>query len=529
MSNIENRQPVSSDHQKRPYISLGVRFSVIIVTVLLTTISVVSYFYMKSQYQHSVERLQNTGSMLAHFVARISPDAVFAYDFETMDRYVQDVDKQEDVVYAVLMGPNGLNITSYLDRSNEQVSRAADKAKSNDISTIVSLLDEQDSIIALRAPIVSHNKTIGTVGIGLSKARLIAEHKTLRNQIIMASTIVFVIISAIIVIGLRYAAIRPLVNLKQGLQQVAEGKLDQQLKIIHNDEIGELASSFNDMVVKLKETILEKEKARDDAEQQKLLRDQAIQANEAKSTFLANMSHELRTPLNAIMGYTEILSEELADTDAAYAAEDLEKIYKSASHLLAIICEILDLSKIEAGMMTKHDSTFDLHALLKDLELTVQPLLSQNKNVINVVCKEDIGYVHTDLTKLRQILLNLLSNACKFTQEGTITLRAEVFEHEQDHIIFKVQDTGIGILPEEEKWLFEPFVQADNSATRKYGGTGLGLAICRKLTEMLGGSIDVLSQYGQGSTFIVDIPRGEISTQLEDIQDATKVKHLKQA
>ncbi|WP_455206733.1 ATP-binding protein [Kaarinaea lacus] len=529
MSDIDKEHSGLVDKPKRFYISLGVRFSIIIVSVLLTTISVASYFYMKSQYQYSVERLFKTGSMLAHFVARISPDAVLAYDFETMDRYVQDIDKQEDVVYAVLMGPNGLNMTSYLDRTNEHVGQVAATTTNDDVSTIISLLDQLDTIIAIRAPIVSHNETIGTVGIGLSKARLIAEHKSLRNQIIMASTIIIVIISAIIVIGLRYAAIHPLVNLKKGLHEVAEGKLDHQLDIIHDDEIGELAKSFNEMVVRLKETISEKEEARDDAEQQKILRDQAIQANEAKSTFLANMSHELRTPLNAILGYTEILTEELAGTDAAYATEDLGKIYKSASHLLAIICEILDLSKIEAGMMTKYESTFDVHSLMNDLELTVQPLLKQNGNLIKVECAENIGCVHTDLTKLRQILLNLLSNACKFTQQGTITLRAEVFEHGKAHIIFKVQDTGIGILPEEEKWLFEPFVQADNSATRKYGGTGLGLAICRKMTEMLGGSIDVLSQYGQGSTFIVDIPRGEISDQLDKVEDAPKIKHLKLA
>ncbi|WP_455222563.1 ATP-binding protein [Kaarinaea lacus] len=529
MSSIDNKKSVSVSNRKRLYVSLGVRFSIIIISVLLTTISVVSYFYMKSQYQHSVERLYNTGSMLAHFVASISPDAVLAYDFETMDRYVQDVNRQEDVIYAVLFGPNSLNMTSYLNKSNKEVERATELAKSDDVNKIISLLDNEDSIITLRTPILSHNETIGTVGIGLSKARLIAEHKSLRNQIIMANTIIFVIISAIIVVGLRYAAIRPLINLKKGIHEVAEGKLDHQLEIIHNDEIGDLAQSFNEMVNKLKDTIAEKEKARDDAAQQKLLRDQAIQANEAKSTFLANMSHELRTPLNAIMGYTEILSEELADTDAAYARDDLEKIHKSASHLLAIICEILDLSKIEAGMMTKQESTFDVHALLKDLEVTVQPLVKQNSNAMIVECPDNIGYVHTDLTKLRQILLNLLSNACKFTQRGTITLYAEVFEHGEQHIIFKVQDTGIGILPEEEKWLFEPFVQADNSATRKYGGTGLGLAICRKLSEMLGGSIDVLSQYGQGSTFIVDIPRGKVSDKLQDVNNTSQVEHLKLA
>jgi len=515
--------------KNKPYISLGLRFSVIIVSVLLTTIVIGSYFYMNSQYIYSVDRLEKTGSMLAHFVARISPDAVLSYDFETMDRYVKDVNKQEDVIYAVILGPNGLNMTSYLDTANEIITRTTNDLDTDDINSIIALLDKNNSVITLRAPILSHNEKIGTVGIGLSKARVLSDHNSLRNQIIMGSTIIFIILSAIIVIGLRYAAIRPLIQLKSGLNKLAEGKLDHSVEIIHNDEIGDLARSFNDMVSRLKETIHEKEEAKDDAEQQKLLRDQAVQANEAKSSFLANMSHELRTPLNAIIGYTEILTEELAETNAAFAVDDLDKIYRSASHLLAIICEILDLSKIEAGMMAKYETTFDVHSLLKDLEVTVQPLIKQKNNSIIIECPEDIGYVHSDLTKLRQIILNLLSNACKFTQDGTITLRAEIFQHSEEHIIFKVQDTGIGILPEEEKWLFEPFVQADNSATRKYGGTGLGLAICRRMTEMLGGSVDVLSQYGQGSTFIVDIPRGEISDQREILDDVPKVKHLKLA
>lgn len=529
--NDTRNDPVTSEkiRKRKPYISLGVRFSVIIVSVLLTTIIIGSYFYMNSQYKYSVDRLEKTGSMLAHFVARISPDAVLSYDFETMDRYVQDVNKQEDIIYAVILGPNGLKMTSYLDTGNELINELANDLKSDDINSIITLLDKNSSVISLRAPILSNNERIGTVGIGLSKARVISNHKSLRNQIVLGSTIIFIILSVIIVVGLRYAAIRPLIQLKRGLNKLAEGNLDHRVEIIHNDEIGDLAKSFNDMVTRLKETIHEKEVAKDDAEQQKLLRDQAVQANEAKSSFLANMSHELRTPLNAIIGYTEILTEELEETDAVFAVEDLDKIHKSASHLLAIICEILDLSKIEAGMMAKYETTFDIHSLLKDLEVTVQPLIKQNNNSIVVECPDNIGYVHSDLTKLRQIILNLLSNACKFTQNGTITLQADIFQHGCEHIIFKVKDTGIGILPEEEKWLFEPFVQADNSATRKYGGTGLGLAICRRMTEMLGGSIDVLSQYGQGSTFIVDIPRGDISDQPENLADVPKVKHLKLA
>lgn len=528
MSASERRvlQAQNSDKQKA-YISLGVRFSIIIVSVLWTTITVVSYFYMNSQLNHSIERLKNTGNMLTHFVARISPDAVLSYDFDTMDRYVQDINKQEDVIYAVIFGTNGLNITSYLDSSDPLIQQYSTQLAAGNINEIVKKLDQSDSVLALRAPILSQGEKIGTIGIGLSKQRVLAEHNALRNQIIIGSTLLFILLSGIIVIALRHVAIRPLINLKKGLHSVADGDLDHKINILNNDEIGDLTKSFNKMVDKLNETISEKKFAEDKTEELKILRDQAVQANEAKNNFLANMSHELRTPLNAIIGYSEILIEDFKETETA---EDLDRIYKSAIHLLAIISEILDLSKIDAGKIEKHETSFEISALLKDLEKTVQPMLLSNNNSLAVDCSKDIGFIHTDLTKLRQVLLNLLSNACKFTHEGAITLVAELHtQNNIDYILFKVKDSGIGILPHDLDKIFEPFVQADNSATRKYGGTGLGLAICQKITNMLGGTIDVFSQPDRGSTFVLELPRGEISDELNLVEDNPRMKNLKLA
>ncbi len=230
-------------------------------------------------------------------------------------------------------------------------------------------------------------------------------------------------------------------------------------------------------------------------------------ANRAKSAFLANMSHELRTPLNAIIGYSEMLQEEAADLGQADLVPDLQKINTAGKHLLGLINDILDLSKIEAGKMQLYLETFDLNAMVADVMTTLQPLVAKNNNTLTVVCPPDIGRMHADLTKVRQALFNLLSNASKFTEQGGITLavRRET-ALAAEFIVFEVTDTGIGMTSEQMARLFQAFAQADASTTRKFGGTGLGLAITRHFCQMMGGDIQVTSALGRGSTFRIRLP-----------------------
>jgi signal transduction histidine kinase len=233
----------------------------------------------------------------------------------------------------------------------------------------------------------------------------------------------------------------------------------------------------------------------------------AAQADQAKSQFLATMSHELRTPLNAIIGYSELLQEEAADAGQDAFLPDLGKIHTSAKHLLALINDILDLSKIEAGKLELLPETFDLAAVVREAATMVQPLVEKNGNTLTVSCAEHLGTVHQDVTRVRQCLFNLLSNACKFTQQGAIALRAERrTEAERDWVRLSVRDSGIGLTPEQVQKLFQAFSQADASTTRKYGGTGLGLAITRKFCQMMGGDVGVESEYGKGSTFTIHLP-----------------------
>jgi signal transduction histidine kinase/CheY-like chemotaxis protein len=233
----------------------------------------------------------------------------------------------------------------------------------------------------------------------------------------------------------------------------------------------------------------------------------AEDADRAKSQFLANMSHELRTPLNAIIGYSEMLQEEAEDLGQEEFTPDLQKINAAGKHLLTLLNDILDLSKIEAGKMELYVETFDLATMLRDVESTIQLLAEKNANALVVQRSDHLGDMRADLTKVRQNLFNLLSNACKFTQRGTISLDVtrEVVDG-LEWVTFRVTDTGIGMTPEQTARLFQPFTQADASTTRQYGGTGLGLAITKHFCQMMGGDIAVESELGKGSTFCITLP-----------------------
>ena len=238
--------------------------------------------------------------------------------------------------------------------------------------------------------------------------------------------------------------------------------------------------------------------------------DAARAANQAKSTFLANMSHELRTPLNAILGYSEMLAEDALAGGQTAMIPDLEKIRTAGKHLLGLINGVLDLSKIEAGKMKLYLETFDVARVVDEAVGTARPLIQNNGNRLEVRCPDDIGQLREDMTKVRQVLLNLLSNAAKFTEKGVVTL--DIWREDRvdgNWVFFRVSDTGIGMTPEQMSRLFQPFTQADAATSRKYGGTGLGLALCQKFCAMMGGEISAESRIGEGSAFTVRLP-GEI-------------------
>lgn len=237
-------------------------------------------------------------------------------------------------------------------------------------------------------------------------------------------------------------------------------------------------------------------------------RDQALQANHAKSTFLANMSHELRTPLNAIIGYSELLKEMAKDDKLDAYVTDLDKIDTAGQNLLNLINDVLDISRVEAGKMDVYIEKFDLNKFLYEVESTMQPIVNKNENEFVVNFPANTGIMESDAVKLRQILFNLISNSAKFTNKGEVQLHVEeVIVDDNQWIRFDVIDDGIGMTDEQAEKVFEAFVQADSSTTKKFGGTGLGLSICQYFVQMLGGEIFLKTKQDEGSMFTVLLPR----------------------
>ncbi|MEE8311661.1 MAG: response regulator [Candidatus Binatia bacterium] len=293
---------------------------------------------------------------------------------------------------------------------------------------------------------------------------------------------------------------------------VAEGDFTRRFP--QRSDVDQLATALNDM-----------SKKRHMAEEAVLrARDAAEDANHAKSEFLAKMSHELRTPMNAIIGYSEMLEEEAEDLGQEEFIPDLQKIRSAGKHLLSLINDILDLSKIEAGKMELYIERFDIAEMIRDVSGTIEPLAAKNGNALEVECAPDIGGMSSDLVKVRQGLFNLLSNACKFTENGTVRLSAVRVTNssgasrkdgaDEDRIVFSVTDSGIGMTREQIGQIFEAFGQADGSTTRRYGGTGLGLTITKRFSEMMGGRVLVTSEPGEGSTFTIELPAEAPATEV---------------
>lgn len=320
-----------------------------------------------------------------------------------------------------------------------------------------------------------------------------------RNTALIIAFFTTIVLAGLFLTMLQKETLTPLDKIGEELRNILHNnkELGQTLEVIGNTEIRVLTSNFNEMVTNLKDSYEKIETARDGA----------IEANIAKSQFLANMSHELRTPLNAVIGYSDMLKEDPRISESKDLTNDIKKIRSAADHLLKLINEVLDLSKIEAGKMELSLEPFKVSLAVRDICDTISPIIQNNGNKLTINCPKDIGDMHADITKFRQTLYNILSNANKFTNKGEISLTMDrYFESGREYINFYIKDTGIGIPKDQIPKLFTAFSQVDQTHNRKFIGTGLGLVISKRFCYLMGGDISVTSVFGKGSNFCVKLP-----------------------
>lgn len=486
--------------------------------------------------------LHERGQALADTLARQAKNDIAAFNFsnlaEALGQRVRDGRSAEGgLSYAILMDAKRTAFihTQQPALQQEQLKTERDLQAAARTNLVTAEFGSgADAVLEFTVPLRVGVEQWGTLRLGFSLAALEqnvlntrAEMARLRQQAIVRSIgtgLAFIAVGWLVVLWLSTRLTRPITQLTGVARELAKGNFDAvggRKETVH-DEVDVLANTFVGMAADLKKTYAQLEEYNRDLARrieertQELAkmtvaaeeaRKSAESANSAKSSFLASMSHELRTPLTSIIGFSELLLGDAEAEGRQEAVEDLTRIMDSARHLLNLINEILDLSKIEADKMELHLEHFPVAQVIREVTNTLTPLAAKKRNQLVVDAEGDLGTTTSDLVKLRQSLLNLLSNANKFTDQGRVTLRVRrVARDGSAFLTFAVSDTGIGMTPEQLGKLFQAFQQADSSTSRKFGGTGLGLVITKKFCELMGGSVGVTSQLGKGSTFTIELP-----------------------
>ena len=491
--------------------SLHGKLLVSLLVLVTFTLSVVGYVLI----YNSEARLEQFRLVQAKYQARTLAeavlDALLTDDYQVMHGWVNAAIPSEDYAYAALLRPDGKILTH---TNIDLIGAKSATIVGSKANVIREQIYNDRSVKEIIHPIYIGEKHLANSHV----AYYSDQHSVVDDDSIpiILGTVVF----ALLVLSLgSFVITRHLVNplneLSDAISQVSPDKYLALDRVILKrvDEVGTLARTFQGMSERLMERLFELELSRKKLQQEVYEREKATNANETKSAFLANMSHELRTPLNAIIGYSEILIEDYEESQTISDVRDVHKIRDSATHLLHLINDVLDLSKIEAGKLELSYSSFNLNDLIRDVSNAIKPLVNKNNNQLEVQCSNNISSFWADNMRLRQILLNLLSNACKFTSDGIIKLKVDqLFHHGKDWITIEVSDEGIGMTPDQMKKIFDAFSQAEVNTSVKFGGTGLGLSISQLLCQKMGGEITVESQLGRGSRFTVHLPLKKTSS-----------------
>lgn len=520
-----------------------------IIPIILVLFLLIGWISLRQQSRLATSEFYKRTQTIAESAAYSSELGVFVESAESLAPTIRGATSNADVAYVFIYNTE----STLIAKGGDQVETIPDSAGLTDQqkSTLFKqhnlfrkehvgnedFLEITVPIVAVAAPLPEgdgigsvelfpgtepgEDQAIGFVRLGFSRDTLRSHEQAFLMLWSGLTALVLLVGTSVVYVTARRIT-EPIKALTVGAEQIAHGHLEQRIDVSSKDEVGQLAHTFNEMAESLRGNIQAKEVLVDEVQDlnrnlesrieqrtsELVQRSEALElANKHKSEFLANMSHELRTPLNAIIGYSEMLEEEADDAGVSEFVPDLRKINSSGKHLLSLINDVLDLSKIEAGRMEFYLESFAVPAMIEEVSVTVQTLAKKRDNEFVVECDADFGTMTADVTRVRQCLFNLLSNACKFTEKGRVTLRVSRFSLEdQSRVRFDVIDSGIGMTHEQLSGVFEAFRQADASTTRKYGGTGLGLTISQEFCQAMGGKISVVSEEGRGSTFTIDLP-----------------------
>lgn len=475
----------------KKYISVKWRTIGALAIVISVIMLVSSAWTIYQNTEYNINELEGRGRSLANMQAKALGQSMWDLNTDVVKGIIGALASDRDFTYVQVVDTNNKTIVD------------------------VGEANRHDNVIEFKAPITymtdEKEKVLGEIRLVLSQDDLTRQMwESIWNEFkIFMALLVSTMFTVYLVLS--HFIIRPINQITNVMGKMASGDLNHVIPLERLDEFGTMVTAFNTMTKtlarnyrRIEESQKEVIRANEQLEQARL---DADMANKTKSAFLANMSHELRTPLNAIIGYSEILIEEGPEMESKDFLPDLERIISSARHLLQLINEILDLSKIEAGKMTVHCEMLEVPKVLSEVKTLVVPLMHRGNNRFDIKMDDELKFLYTDEMKLRQSLINLLGNAAKFTQNGNVVLdvRREI-ANDNEWAIFSVRDTGIGMTEEQQNKVFDAFTQADESTTRRYGGTGLGLAITKKTCRLLGGDITVSSKVGEGSTFSIRIP-----------------------